>query len=170
MYNQAYLLLGGNQGDVREIFLSARKQLQTKVGPIVSVSPLYKTEPWGFQSDEVFLNQVLFLHTQLTATQLLKTVQGIEKIHGRKRDSAENGYSSRPLDIDILFFNDAVITTPELVVPHPRLHLRNFTLHPLSDISPRFVHPVLNQTIDQLKNSCIDPHKVVSLETSCVES
>lgn len=154
MDNQALLLLGGNVGNTREVFERARDEISRVAGEILAVSPLYKTEPWGFESPQVFMNQVVSIKPRLAPYALLDALLYIESLMGRQRKS--QGYESRIIDIDILFYNDQIIQSQTLTIPHPRLHLRNFALYPLSDISPQFVHPVFKKTIAQLKSICTD--------------
>ncbi len=154
--NLAYLLLGGNQGNIQNIFTRAIDMLGVSAGCIQDISPLYKTEPWGFQSKDVFLNQVITIKTDLSPKKLLKEVLVVEEKLGRTREKNSNGYQSRPIDIDILFYNDERIKHKDLIVPHPKLHLRNFTLAPLNDIAPGLKHPVLNKTISELFHACDD--------------
>jgi 2-amino-4-hydroxy-6-hydroxymethyldihydropteridine diphosphokinase len=160
MENQVYLLLGGNQGDVKKIFSQTLELIQSSVGKVKTLSPVYRSEPWGFEASESFLNQAILVETELDPEDLLKEILAIEKKMGRVRDNANGKYSSRPIDIDILFYNDSIIYSRDLIVPHPRLHLRNFTLVPLNDISPDFYHPVLKKTISDLLKICKDKHGV----------
>jgi len=156
MENQVYLLLGGNQGDVRSVFLQTLGLIRASVGTIKTLSPVYRSEPWGFETGESFLNQVVIVNTALDPEDLLKEILDIEKKMGRVRNDENGKYSSRPIDIDILFYNDIIINSHDLIVPHPRLHLRNFTLVPLNDISPDFYHPVFKRTISDLVKTCDD--------------
>lgn len=156
MENQVYLLLGGNQGDVGRAFSQTLELIRASVGSIKTLSPVYRSEPWGFEASESFLNQVVIVNTALDPEDLLKEILDIEKKMGRERDDQSDRYSSRPIDIDILFYNDSIINSHDLVVPHPRLHQRNFTLIPLNDISPGFYHPVFKKTISDLVKTCDD--------------
>jgi len=156
MVNQVYLLLGGNQGDVRRIFSQTLELIHLSVGKVKTLSPVYRSEPWGFDASESFLNQVVIVNTSLNPEELLKEILDIEKKMGRIRRELNGSYSSRPIDIDILFYNDSIINSHDLIVPHPRLHLRNFTLVPLNDISPDFCHPVFKKTISELIKACND--------------
>lgn len=151
-----YLLLGGNQGDVGRAFSQTLELIRASVGSIKTLSPVYRSEPWGFEASESFLNQVVIVNTALDPEDLLKEILDIEKKMGRERDDQSDRYSSRPIDIDILFYNDSIINSHDLVVPHPRLHQRNFTLIPLNDISPGFYHPVFKKTISDLVKTCDD--------------
>lgn len=159
MSNQVYILLGGNQGDVKETFIRARSLIGEQAGEIAAQSPLYQTEPWGFDADELFFNQVLLLKTPLAPEPLLDKLLEIESLLGRTRKGP--GYASRIIDIDILFYNDCVMDSEHLTIPHPRMHLRNFALMPMDDLSPGFVHPLLKQTMTQLKDSSPDKHRVL---------
>lgn len=163
MKNLAYLLLGGNQGNIRRIFFQAIDMLNISVGPVQDISPLYRTEPWGFQSEDAFLNQVITIQTDLSPDMLLKEVLIIEEKLGRSRQDNSNGYQSRTIDIDILFYNDEIIKRKDLIIPHPKLHLRKFTLAPLNDIAPGLNHPVLNKTISELIRTCDDKHSAIRI-------
>jgi 2-amino-4-hydroxy-6-hydroxymethyldihydropteridine diphosphokinase len=156
MENQVYLLLGGNQGDVRSIFSQTLELIHLSVGKVKTLSPVYRSEPWGFEASESFLNQVILVNTSLDPEDLLKEILDIERKMGRVRNHQNDKYDSRPIDIDILFYNDNIITSENLIIPHPRLHLRNFTLVPLNDISPDFCHPVFKKTISDLVKTCDD--------------
>ena len=156
MENQVYLLLGGNQGDVRKTFSQTLELIQLSVGKVKTLSPVYRSEPWGFKASESFLNQVVIVYTALDPEELLKEILDIEKKMGRVRDDHHSKYLSRTIDIDILFYNDRIINSHDLIVPHPRLHLRNFTLVPLNAISPDFYHPVFKRTISDLVKNCDD--------------
>ncbi len=162
MDNDAYILLGANLGYKKETFSRARTMIAKEAGMIVSASSLYQTQPWGFESNDIFLNQALLVNTSLDAKALLKVLLKIEETLGRKRNG--KGYESRTIDIDILFFNNEIIETDVLTVPHPRIHLRNFALEPMAELAPDFLHPVLNKTMTELKQCCPDRHKVLVFE------
>ena len=105
-----------------------------------------------------FLNQVLIIDTLLSPLEILEQIHNIENKLGRKRQS--NGYESRIIDIDILFYEDLIISEEDLEIPHPRLHLRKFTLKPLAEIDGGFMHPVLKQDIDTISEKCTDKLRV----------
>jgi len=152
--NVAFLCLGGNIGNRIETLNSAKKAISALSGKIVKQSKIYETAAWGSNSKNNYLNQVIELHTKLSAQKLLAALLTIEKDLGRKRGSTKN--IDRTIDIDILFFNSELISSKDLEVPHPRLHQRNFVLKPLNDIASDFKHPVLNKTISNLFKSSKD--------------
>jgi 2-amino-4-hydroxy-6-hydroxymethyldihydropteridine diphosphokinase len=158
---RVFLLLGGNQGDRLEMFTRAREEITKHVGELQCESSIYETEPWGFEDDALFLNQLLVVDTELSAEAVLETVLKIEHILGRRRTSQQ--WTGRSMDIDILLF-DVLITQKEtLSIPHPRLHLRRFALQPLNEVAGEIVHPVLNKTINTLLTECQDKQKVTLL-------
>lgn len=120
---------------------------------MTAVSSLYETAAWGIEEQPSFLNQVIAIKTKFEALELLQLVLHIEKLAGRQRDIK---WGQRTLDIDILLFNNEIINTPQLTVPHPFLPERRFTLTPLCEIAPHIIHPVLQKTIQQLLEECPD--------------
>ena len=159
--NTAVLCLGSNLGFRIAQLELAKSQIERQVGSITKQSAYYETAPWGSQSKFNHINQCVILETKLSAKALLKQLLKIEVSLGRIRGIEKN--SDRLMDIDILFFNDAVFQTNELELPHPRLHLRHFVLKPLLDICPNWKHPVLNKTIKSLYKSCNDKLAVVAI-------
>ncbi len=153
--NHVFVLLGGNIEPRMENIIKAKHELQMRLGSIKSESSIYETKAWGFNTDKKFLNVVLLMETSLSAELFLEEALKIEMNLGRQRDASED-YSSRPIDIDILYFNSEIINRKNLVVPHPRIHLRRFTLVPLVEISPNYVHPVFKKTNEELLASCDD--------------
>lgn len=149
-------------GGRRRLLAEARRWTGLRVGNLVQVSSLYETEPWGFVSEQNFLNQVVVVETDRTPRELMDILQEIEKELGRHREGSDShgGYSSRPIDIDILFYDRQIIDTPALKVPHPQLHKRRFTLEPLHEVAPDLLHPVLKKTTARLLDECQDPSRV----------
>jgi len=157
--NQVYLLLGSNI-DPRETFINkAITMIGERVGKIVDMSGIYQSEAWGFQSDTPFLNRVIRIETDLDAELLLQQTQQIEIDLGRT-EAKTNGYASRTMDVDLLYYNDSVVHRANLVIPHPRLHLRRFTLVPMVALAPHFQHPVLHLSQAELLAGCGDTGEV----------
>jgi len=150
----AYLLSGSNMGDRREYLGNAEKAIAQTTGDILETSSVYESPAWGFEHPTAFLNQAIKLNTTLGVSTLLKTVLEIENSMGRKRSS--NGYEARIIDIDILFYDGIIINKPDLILPHPRLHLRRFALTPLSMIAGDLIHPLLDKTVNELLAICPD--------------
>lgn len=158
MKNTAYLLLGGNTGDVWNTFDHAKQLITQRTGIIVNTSSIYRSQAWGFKSEDLFLNQALQLQTNLACETLLQELLSIEVHLGRLRNGI--GYASRNIDIDILFFNHDIINLSDLIVPHPRLHIRNFALKPIAELAPDFIHPLFNTSIAQLLDLSPDTMEV----------
>ncbi|MBO4568072.1 MAG: 2-amino-4-hydroxy-6-hydroxymethyldihydropteridine diphosphokinase [Bacteroidales bacterium] len=155
-----FVLLGSNLGDRELLVNQASKMIGERCGKIVAKSRLYESEPWGFKSEHWFLNQVVKVETALSPDDLMKELLEIEKELGRDRSVPHEGYVSRPMDLDILYFGNEIIDTQMVTAPHPRLHERRFTLLPLCDVAPDFVHPVMKKTNLQLLDECQDAGKV----------
>ena len=151
-----YLLLGSNSGNRLSYLLQAAKAVDMFAGPVLRYSSVFETEPWGFDDTKAFLNQVLEIRTDLQAAELLEKILDAETRLGRLRIADAKGYESRTIDIDLLFYGQHIIDQPGLTIPHPRLHLRKFTLVPLAEIAPDLFHPVLKNTIIQLERICPD--------------
>ena len=156
--NQIYLSIGGNLGNRDENLKTALQQIEIKIGRIVAFSEVYETQPWGMKEQPDFLNQVLKVDTNLSPFNTLEAILAVEKKMGRIR---EHKWFARLIDIDLLFYNDEVIYSPQLTLPHPQIQNRNFVLVPFFDINPNFIHPVLNKTISQLYEECQDTLRVV---------
>jgi len=148
-----YLLLGSNLGDRHLYLQQAIKYIEKDIAPVVIASSVYETQSWGKSDAPDYLNQVIVIKTNLPAQTILKKILAIEITLGRKR---EEKWGSRTIDIDILFYGDAVIDEDGLQIPHPELHKRRFTLEPLFEISPQFKHPGCNKSVSELKNNLRD--------------
>lgn len=159
MTSFSLILLGSNLGDRKHIIDNAVEMIGDRCGLVVDRSSLYETAPWGFDSDNNFLNLVIGIETAMEPHQLLAGLMQIESELGRVRHDVE-GYESRPIDLDILYYGDKVIEDDVLILPHPRLHMRRFVLVPLSEIVPDFVHPVFKKTSIELLDECVDGSEV----------
>ncbi len=150
--NRVALLIGGNQGDRQALIQQATALIQERIGTVAAASRIYETAPWGtFDSPQPnFFNRGLLVETTLTAHEVLRAALAIEAELGRVRKAGSRLYSGRPMDIDLIFYNDEVIETPELTIPHPRMHQRQFVLEPLAEIMPEYRHPVLHKTVHEL--------------------
>ncbi len=163
--NSAYILLGSNLGN-REMNLSmARNLIANSVGEVLLSSEIYESAAWGKEDQPNFLNQVIKISTLFKPVELLEKLLWTEKSLGRLRKIK---WGERIIDLDILFYEDEVISTPQLVVPHPEIPNRRFTLLPLIEIAANIIHPVLNKSIEQLLEECSDqlevwPHTKVNL-------
>lgn len=150
---KAYLILGGNIGDVQKHFDKALHLIEEKIGKITGRSAIYRTAAWGYEQQPDFLNIVVKIKTGLSAETLMLACLEIEKKLGRKREFKN---APRTIDIDILFYDKQIIQTETLQVPHPRIAERKFVLIPLNELSPNLKHPVLKKTIHQLLTDCTD--------------
>lgn len=158
MTNYVFLGLGSNLGD-REAYLGKALELVTRfVGRITAFSGIYETEPWGFESENNFLNMVIQVYTDLKPDDLMKKILTIEGKLGRIRD--KNHYISRTIDIDILLYSNRVIDKDGLRIPHPLMQDRKFVLVPLCEIAPKMIHPVLSKTFCGLLSECRDDRDV----------
>jgi 2-amino-4-hydroxy-6-hydroxymethyldihydropteridine diphosphokinase len=152
-----YLILGGNRGNRREIIASAIDSVTSKIGPKISASALYESESWGFTS-ELFINQVIAIETNLSPEEILITCQQIEVQLGRIRNGV--GYEARTIDIDLLYYDSAVLESPNLTIPHPRIADRRFVLMPMAEIAPDFIDPLSGKTVIEMLHDCTDISKV----------
>ncbi|MBX2965911.1 MAG: 2-amino-4-hydroxy-6-hydroxymethyldihydropteridine diphosphokinase [Cyclobacteriaceae bacterium] len=148
-----FFLLGSNLGDKNRWLAGARQQISRHIGSIVTASSVYKTAAWGNESQDDFYNQVIEVKTTQKPREVLQMIQKIEIQAGRKRIEK---WGARTLDIDILFWDDNVISSQDLQVPHPGIPHRRFTLIPLEEIAPDMVHPTLQKSIRQLLVDCKD--------------
>lgn len=149
----------------RELNLkNALSLISSEIGEIVKLSSVYESEPWGFRSNKLFLNMVVVVRTILSPQDLLGKIMAIEHQLGRRRGKPR--YSSRIIDIDILLYEDQIISDSRLMIPHPVLHERRFVLVPLSEIMPEGIHPILKKTFVQLLEECGDERKVIKYKLS----
>lgn len=140
MTHTVYLSLGSNLGNRRQLLLDAIEKINKKVGNVVRQSSFYETKPWGFKSENLFLNAAVKVTTKLSPTELLEVTQQIEREMGRRKKTTLNSqlstpnYSDRPIDIDILLYDNLHVDLPELKIPHPLMQERDFVLVPLREI------------------------------------
>jgi 2-amino-4-hydroxy-6-hydroxymethyldihydropteridine diphosphokinase len=152
-----YLILGGNRGNTKEIFSQAIDLVTSNIGPIIVRSSLYKSDSWGFSSD-VFMNQVITVRTNLSPQDLLAQIQHIENQLGRVRIS--KNYEARTIDIDLLYFDNLVLNSSDLTIPHPRIADRKFVLIPLAEVAPDLKDPGTGMTVQEMLLKCKDPSGV----------
>ena len=145
-----YLGLGTNIGNKKENLTRAIEALSLALGNYTALSTFVETEPWGFDSDNTFLNCVVAFDTNISPTELLDTTEEIERRLGRTTKSTGRMYHDRIIDIDILLYGNDTIETPRLTIPHPLMHRRDFVLKPLAEIAPHAIHPTTGKSIEEL--------------------
>ncbi len=160
---KCYILFGSNQGDKAAIFEQACLYINNRCGQITAISSSYESEPWGFDSEEWFLNRLIEVQTELLPDELMVELLEIEKELGRVRHPEVEGYTSRTADLDILYYGNQVVNTARVIAPHPRLHLRRFALLPMCELNPDLVHAVFQLTQSELLALCPDDSVVNKL-------
>lgn len=158
-----YLLLGSNIEPRIDFMNKAKVQIDREIGALSNESSVYESEPWGFEAEVAFLNQVVMVRTKLAPQLLLEKCKTIEQKLGREKKTGK-GYESRVIDIDILYFGNEVVSGKNLQIPHSQIQNRRFTLMPLAEIAANFVHPVLKLSQQQLLKACNDEGKVWKLK------
>jgi 2-amino-4-hydroxy-6-hydroxymethyldihydropteridine diphosphokinase len=161
--NTVYLITGGNLGDRKNNLLVAGELIEDRIGKIIKSSKIYETQAWGNTNQPSFYNEVHIVKSKLSAEEVMNRILEIEKEMGRIR-TIKN--AARIIDIDILFFNKEIFNTPNLIVPHIEIPNRRFVLMPLAELSPDFIHPVLNRSIKDLLSTCKDQLEVVPLDST----
>lgn len=147
---KVYLGLGTNLGDKEANLHAAVQKINERVGKVISLSAFYVTAPWGFSSENSFLNAACCIESELPPLEILKETQAIERELGRMKKSMGGNYSDRLIDIDILLYGDLILHTPELELPHPLMTERRFVMEPLIEIAPDVVHPVLGRKLKEI--------------------
>lgn len=145
-----YLGLGTNLGDKAANLYAAVHLINGKIGKVISLSSFYATAPWGFESENSFLNAAICVETSLSPLEVLHRTQEIERTLGRIHKSTGGIYHDRIIDIDLLLYNKEIIQTPELTLPHPLMLQRDFVMNPLVEIAPDVVHPVFGKKLSAL--------------------
>lgn len=145
-----YLGLGTNLGDKAANLHAAVHLISGKIGKVISLSSFYATAPWGFESENSFLNAAICVETSLSPLEVLHRTQEIERTLGRTHKSTGGIYHDRIIDIDLLLYNKEIIQTPELTIPHPLMLQRDFVMNPLVEIAPDVVHPVFGKKLSTL--------------------
>ena len=149
------ILLGGNMPETIDLFHHTEEKIKSSFGNIINQSSIYKSTPWGFETESDFYNKVIETETFLEPEKQISVLLEIEKLLGRKRKMT-SGYKSRGIDIDIQFIDDLEIETSSLIVPHPHLHNRRFALIPLNEKWGNKIHPSLKKTVNELLQICTD--------------
>lgn len=152
---KVYVSLGTNLGDKEQNLRCAVQKIEEQIGKVVSLSAFYVTAPWGFASENSFLNAAACVDTDLSPFELLRQTQMIERELGRTQKSANGVYSDRLIDVDLLLYDDLILsaTSPEgaaLTLPHPLMTQRDFVMKPLAEIAPELRHPVLKRTMKEI--------------------
>ena len=157
--NHVALILGSNLDNRVDLLANARSLIGSEIGEIIKLSSIYESESWGYDSDNSFLNQVLVLETKNTPEETLSYCLSIENKLGRVRLGTKT-YSDRSIDIDVLLFNELIISSSSLEIPHPRMHQRRFCLEPLVEIAPDWIIASLQKTSKQVLEECSDNSKI----------
>ena len=148
-----YLSIGSNKGNRYSFIKEALRLIQKDIGEVILISKIYETKSWGFQSDD-FLNLCILIKSELIPAELIIKLKNLEEKIGRERNNEK--IEAREIDIDILFYSDEIVNQKDLIIPHQRLHLRNFVLYPLNDIAADFIHPILLKSVNELLDECED--------------
>lgn len=145
----AYIGLGTNIGKRRGNIVTAAALLAERVGDVLALSDMYETEPWGFESENLFINAVVVLQTELLPMELLDATRQIEIEMGRVQKS-DGSYHDRIIDIDILMIDDMVVNNERLIIPHPLMQQRLFVMDPMVEVAPNLVHPLLGKSMREI--------------------
>ena len=155
--SKVYIGLGTNLGDKEQNLRDAVQKINEQIGKVISLSAFYVTAPWGFDSENSFLNAAVRIETPLSPLELLQATQHAERELGRTKKSTNGKYNDRVIDIDILLYEDCILSLTSssgstLNLPHPLMTERDFVMRPLAEIAPELVHPILGKTMQEILN------------------
>jgi len=158
--SKVYFSIGSNKGNRSGLIKEAIDKIDIIIGKVVLKSSIYETKSWGFNSNN-FYNICILLESTLTPELILNKILTIEKDIGRLKTTDQ--YSDRCIDIDILFFDNRIVNSKSLEIPHPRIQLRKFVLTPMLELTPDLIHPILNKSIRQLELECVDKDQPIKV-------
>ncbi|MBT6224689.1 MAG: 2-amino-4-hydroxy-6-hydroxymethyldihydropteridine diphosphokinase [Cryomorphaceae bacterium] len=158
--SKVYFSIGSNKGNRSGLINEAIDKIDIIIGKVVLKSSIYETKSWGFNSNN-FYNICILLESTLTPELILNKILTIEKGMGRLKTTDQ--YSDRCIDIDILFFDNMIVNSKSLEIPHPRIQLRKFVLTPMLELTPDLIHPILNKSIRQLELECVDKDQPIKI-------
>ena len=158
--SKVYFSIGSNKGNRSGLINEAIDKIDIIIGKVVLKSSIYETKSWGFNSNN-FYNICILLESTLTPELILNKILTIEKDMGRLKTTDQ--YSDRCIDIDILFFDNMIVNSKSLEIPHPRIQLRKFVLTPMLELIPDLIHPILNKSIRQLELECVDKDQPIKI-------
>jgi len=159
--SKVFLGIGTNLGDRERNLEVAIEKIGEHIGNILQTSSVYETPPWGLEAENDFLNMVVSVETSHSPAEIIKNIAVIESMMGRERN--QDRYSSRIIDIDILLYDDLVITEKGLKIPHRLMHERKFVLVPFCELAPDLIHPILKKPMRVLLEECRDRSKILKL-------
>ena len=158
--SKVYFSIGSNKGNRSGLINEAIDKIDIIIGKVVLKSSIYETKSWGFNSNN-FYNICILLESTLAPELILNKILTIEKDMGRLKTTDQ--YSDRCIDIDILFFDNMIVNSKSLEIPHPRIQLRKFVLTPMLELTPDLIHPILNKSIRQLELECVDKDQPIKV-------
>lgn len=161
MKHVAYILLGSNMGDRKQKLQQAMERIAKDAGSVTSSSSIYETEPWGVKEQAFFLNQVIEIKTEMAPAELLMALKKTEEAIGR---TGQTKWGPREIDIDILYYDELIIDTENLKIPHPQIPNRNFVLIPLMEIAGDYIDPLTQRTVDDIYDQSKDSSEVFIFE------